>query len=331
MPEEHLILYVPLTLAGTRLDASVMELLSQESEVGNLPAQLISVSRNRVRQWITQGQLRLDDAVVKPASKVKGGETIKLTVPAPVPTKLIAEPMNLDVLYEDSDLIVVNKQTDLVVHPGAGHPTGTLVHGLLDHCKDLSGIGGELRPGIVHRLDRGTSGCLVVAKNDFVHEHLANQFAEREVHKNYLALVMGTPVRAKTRIQTFYGRHPRERKKFSSKLTSGKSAVTQYEVLGSQDGLSLVSIILETGRTHQIRVHFTDMNHPVLGDPLYGGRQWSRVTSKQLRDLAEQLDHQALHAWKLRFKHPRSMEEVAVEAPLPEPMRTLVTLIPGLV
>jgi 23S rRNA pseudouridine1911/1915/1917 synthase len=239
--------------------------------------------------------------------------------------------MELDVLFEDSDLIVVNKKPDLVVHPGAGHATGTLVHGLLHHCTDLSGIGGELRPGIVHRLDRGTSGCMVVAKNDFVHEHLANQFAEREVHKNYLALVMGTPIRTKTRIETMHGRHPRERKKFSSKVKQGKKAVTRYEVLGSEDGVSLVSILLETGRTHQIRVHFTDMNHPLVGDPLYGGRQWSRIKSKEMRDLAQQLEHQALHAWKLAFKHPRTMEEIAVEASLPEPMASLLQLIPGLV
>jgi 23S rRNA pseudouridine1911/1915/1917 synthase len=226
---------------------------------------------------------------------------------------------------------VINKQSDIVVHPGAGHPTGTLVHGLLHHCKDLSGIGGELRPGIVHRLDRGTSGCLVVAKNDFAHEHLARQFAEREVHKNYLALVMGEPLRKKTRIETLYGRHPKERKKFSSKVTKGKNAITRYEVLDTQHGISLVSILLETGRTHQIRVHFTDMNHPLLGDPLYGGRQWSRIKATDLRHLAQEMEHQALHAWKLGFSHPRTEEDIAVEASLPEPMRSLLTWFPGLV
>ena len=167
------------------------------------------------------------------------------------------------------------------------------MHGLLGHCDDLSGIGGELRPGIVHRLDRGTSGCIVVAKNDFAHEGLARQFAEREVHKNYLALVMGEPLRKKTRIETLFGRHPRDRKKFSSKVTKGKKAVTRYEVLEYRDGISLVSILLETGRTHQIRVHFTDMNHPLVGDPLYAGRQWSRIKSSGLREFAQKLEHQA--------------------------------------
>ncbi|MBT6178035.1 MAG: RluA family pseudouridine synthase [Deltaproteobacteria bacterium] len=330
MSKQSITLHVPLSLAGTRLDAAVMELLA-DSEEGTLPSQVVTASRNRVRQWIEQGQLLVNDAVVKPATKTRGGETITLVVPEPVPTKLTPEAMDLEVLFEDSDLIVVNKKPDLVVHPGAGHATGTLVHGLLHHCKDLSGIGGELRPGIVHRLDRGTSGCMVVAKNDFVHEHLANQFAEREVHKNYLALVMGVPIRAKTKIATLHGRHPRERKKFSSKVKKGKEAVTRYEVLGSRDGISLVSIVLETGRTHQIRVHFTDMNHPLVGDPLYGGRQWSRIKSKEVRGLAQLLEHQALHAWKLVFKHPRTTEEIAVEASLPEPMASLLQLVPGLV
>jgi 23S rRNA pseudouridine1911/1915/1917 synthase len=330
MSKQSITLKVPLNLAGTRLDAAVMELLA-DAEDGELPSQVVTASRNRVRQWIDQGQLLSNNTAVKPATKIKGGETITLIVPEPVPTKLIPEAMDLDVLFEDSDLIVINKKPDLVVHPGAGHATGTLVHGLLHHCKDLSGIGGELRPGIVHRLDRGTSGCMVVAKNDFVHEHLANQFAEREVHKNYLALVMGTPIRLKTRIATLHGRHPRERRKFSSKVKQGKQAVTRYEVLGSEDGISLVSILLETGRTHQIRVHFTDMNHPLVGDPLYGGRQWSRIKSKEMRELAQGLEHQALHSWKLAFKHPRTMEELAVEASLPEPMASLLQLIPGLV
>ncbi len=331
MSEQELKLSVPLSLAGTRLDALVMQLLAESAEDDDLPPQLVTVSRNRVRQWIEQGQLKVNELSVKPSMKVKGGETICLIVPPAAPTHLIPEEMDLDVLYEDSDLIVINKAPDVVVHPGAGHPTGTLVHGLLHHCDDLSGIGGELRPGIVHRLDRGTSGCLVVAKNDFTHEQLARQFADREVHKNYLALVMGEPLRKKTRIETLYGRHPKERKKFSSKVTKGKSAITRYEVLDTQEGISLVSIILETGRTHQIRVHFTDMNHPLVGDPLYGGRQWSRIKATELRHVAQELEHQALHAWKLGFRHPRTEEEILVEASLPEPMRTLLTWFPGLV
>ena len=197
MSNQELQLSVPLSMAGTRLDASVIQLLSEQAEDGDLPAQLMAVSRNRIRQWIEQGQLTINGKTSKPAAKVRGGETICLVVPPATPTELVPEPMALDILFEDSDLVVVNKEPGLVVHPGAGHATGTLVHGLLAHCDDLSGIGGELRPGIVHRLDRGTSGCIVVAKNDFAHESLARQFAEREVHKNYLALVMGEPLRKK--------------------------------------------------------------------------------------------------------------------------------------
>lgn len=331
MSEESISFQVPLEMGGTRIDAGVMEFLAQAALVGDLDVTLTGASRNRVRQWIKDGHLVVNSLQVKPAAKLKGGETISLKIPEPVVAHLLPEPMDLEVLYEDQDLIIVNKAANLVVHPGAGHPTGTLVQGLLHHCQDLSGIGGEMRPGIVHRLDRGTSGCLVAAKNDFAHERIAAQFAEREVQKTYLAVVMGRPQPSHGKIETLYARHPRDRKKFSSKVTRGKKAVTHYEITESRGGIALVQIELETGRTHQIRVHFADKNNPVVGDTLYGGCQWQRVGAEDLREAARQLNHQALHAMRIKLVHPRSGESVEVEAPIPEPMRTLVTLMSGLV
>ena len=214
---------IPQSYSGKRLDNAISELL-ESSEPWRLQLGTdSSPSRNRLQQWIKSGDILIDGKVSRPAYKLRGGEILTLAIPEPQPLELEPEAMSLNVLYEDEELIVVNKPPGLVVHPGAGHPTGTLVHGLLHHCKDLSGIGDVLRPGIVHRLDRGTSGAMVVAKTDRAHESLTKQFAERTVHKRYLAVIYGALTPPQGIIETLYGRHPTDRKKFSSKVSKGKS------------------------------------------------------------------------------------------------------------
>jgi 23S rRNA pseudouridine1911/1915/1917 synthase len=216
------------------------------------------------------------------------------------------EPIPLEILHETGDLLVINKAPGMVVHPGPGNRNRTLVNALLHRCPDLSGIGGVLRPGIVHRLDKETSGCLVVAKNDRAHRELSRQFAGRSVRKTYLALVRGRPRRKTGTIETRIGRHPVNRKKMAVlPPPRGRVAVTDYRVLQDLEGRSLVECGLRTGRTHQIRVHLNHLGHPILGDRLYGGR-------------APGFERQMLHAWRLGFRHPGSDEWIELEAPLPD-------------
>ena len=224
--------------------------------------------------------------------------------------------MALDVLYEDEDMLALNKPAGLSVHPGAGRSQGTLVNALLAHCRDLSGIGGVLRPGIVHRLDRETSGVLVVAKNDAAHLGLARQFARREVDKRYVAFVVGEPELGQGTCDTLFGRHPTQRKRFSGRVRRGKRAVTRYQVVRSAGGAAELEVRLETGRTHQIRVHLAELGHPILGDRLYGGRRLGRIRDDGLRALAAGLSRQALHAFRLSLHHPRTGEPLVFEAPL---------------
>jgi 23S rRNA pseudouridine1911/1915/1917 synthase len=215
------------------------------------------------------------------------------------------EPITLDVIFEDDDLLVLNKPAGIVMHPGAGHQEHTLVNALLAHCHNLSGIGGKERPGIVHRLDKETSGALVVAKNDATHRNLSSQFAARTMTKIYLALVAGVLRKSSGVIDKAIERHPIHRQKMSIARRQGRSAKTEYRVLRSGDDISLVECTLHSGRTHQIRVHLHDLGHPVLGDKLYGG--------KRTGDYGRQM----LHAWKLGFRHPRSGDEMSFEAPVP--------------
>jgi 23S rRNA pseudouridine1911/1915/1917 synthase len=265
----------------------------------------------------------VDGEATRRALRLRGGERVLVRVPDPEPLNLIPEPMALEVLFEDEHLIAVAKPAGLVVHPGAGHRTGTLVHGLLAHCRHLSGIGGVERPGIVHRLDRGTSGVMVVAKSDRAHVGLAAAFAAREVDKHYLAFVLGKPSPRLGTIDTCYGRHPSVRTRFTSKLHAGKRAITDYEVVASGDGVTELAVRLLTGRTHQIRVHLADRGHPVVGDARYGGRPFQRNKKTPPRAAAQELDHQALHAHRLRLTHPVTGESLDLEAPLPAELAAL--------
>jgi 23S rRNA pseudouridine1911/1915/1917 synthase len=273
-----------------------------------LAAQLPHISRSRLQALIKGGHALLDGKPARPSDKVRTGAEVTLTEPPVEPTLLTPEDIPLDVLYEDTDLLVLNKPPGLVVHPAAGHARHTLVNALLAHCGTLSAIGGEQRPGIVHRLDKDTSGCLVVAKNDAAHTNLSRQFAGRSVSKIYLALVQG--FFAGTRrgeIETRIGRHPVDRKKMAVLDRGGRVSRTTWRAVQDMPGIgTLVECTLHTGRTHQIRVHMKHLGHPLLGDTLYAPRH------------ARHYARQMLHAWKLGFTHPRTGKVMHFCSPLPE-------------
>jgi len=266
------------------------------------------LSRSRLQGLIKAGHVTLDGKPARPADKVRRGMLIAVTEPPAEPSLLEPEDIPLDVLFEDGDLLVINKPPGLVVHPAAGHARHTLVHALLAHCASLSGIGGEQRPGIVHRLDKDTSGCLVVAKNDGAHTHLSRQFAGRSVTKIYLALVQGCFAGVRSGgIDNLIGRHPVDRKKMAVLARGGRASRTDWRVVQELPGVgTLVECTLHTGRTHQIRVHLKHLGHPVLGDALYAPR------------MAGHYARQMLHAWKLGFIHPRTRKAMHFCSPLPE-------------
>lgn len=299
---------VPVTPdgAGKRLDAW---LSTREPDL----------SRARIQDLIHAGHILLNEKPTKPSHKLAAGQVIALTIPPAVAVDLRAENIPLEVLFEDQDLIVLNKPAGLVVHPAAGHADGTLVNALLAHCPDLEGIGGEKRPGIVHRLDRDTTGAMVVAKNETAMRALVNQFRHRQVTKEYLALVWGHLAPAAGRTETLIGRNPRDRKKMCIRPdpSSGRQAITVYQTTETFAGASLVKIQIETGRTHQIRVHMAFLGHPVVGDQQYG---------RPRRDILPVPipDRQMLHAARLSFTHPRTGQALTFEAPMPTEMRELI-------
>ena len=293
------------------MDFLVTELNSVKMRLDQyLHLQLPDMSRTRIQALIKDGCIRLNGQSTKPNTALKMGDAIQMEVPEPVPTEVVAQDIPLEVLYEDEDLIVVNKAAGMVVHPAAGNPDGTLVNALLFHCKNLSGIGGELRPGIVHRLDKETSGCLVAAKHDLAHTRLTNSFSEREITKIYLAVINGVPATQQGRIENRIGRHPvdRQRMAVTQNETIGKEAVTEWDMLAEHQGSALIRCRLLTGRTHQIRVHMRENLHAaILGDTIYAQPQ---------RQLA-QMPRLMLHAWKLGFKHPISGKAMAFESTVP--------------
>jgi 23S rRNA pseudouridine1911/1915/1917 synthase len=285
-----------------------------------LAAQLPALSRSRVQQLIRGGAVAAaGEPIRKPGALVTEGLEIDVRIPAPAPAGITAEPLPISIVYEDADIAVVDKPAGLVVHPGAGHPSGTLVNALLHHVRDLSGVGGEERPGIVHRLDRGTSGLMVVAKHDGAHRQLARQFQERTVVKEYVALVWGEP--ALGTIEQPIGRDPVNRKKMSTRARGGRPALTRIVASEPLGGVSLVRLTIGTGRTHQIRVHLSEAGHPVVGDALYGGvrRQVpARVAA------AKHLQRPFLHAARLRFAHPTSGREMQFDSPLPAELQQVI-------
>ncbi len=263
----------------------------------------------------------------KAGRKLKDGDEVRVELPPPAPARAEPQAIPLDILHEDADLIVIDKPPGLVVHPAPGHPNGTLVNALLAHCHDLSGIGGELRPGIVHRLDKDTSGIMVATKNDAAHLALARAFADKstgELVREYLAVVAPPPRLDAGSFDTLYGRHPVHRKRFSSKVARGKRAVTHWRVeerLG--DRAALVRCRLETGRTHQLRVHFADHGSPIVGDPMYA----RRPRDPALAEAAAALGRQALHAARLELVQPTSGERLVFERPPPADMQALLSTL----
>lgn len=284
-----------------------------------LTQQAIALSRARIQALIHDGHATVNGRMIKEHHKIRAGDIVKLVIPPPVATTLIPEAIPLDILYEDADLLVINKPAGLVVHPAAGHSSGTLVNALLHHCGSLAAIGGEQRPGIVHRLDRDTSGIMVVAKSDRALAGLMNQFKQRTIHKNYVALVWGHPSPARGTIKTLIGRHRADRKKMAVQPKTGRAAVTHYELSERLGDISLVRIRLETGRTHQIRVHMAHCGFPVVGDAQYGGRSG--------RSLPLPAGRQMLHAETLAFIHPVTGKPLTFSAPWPADLSALVAAL----
>lgn len=283
------------------------------------------ITRSTVQKLIEEGLVTVNGAPQKASLKLKGGERISVLIPPPKPAEAAAEEIPLDILYEDGDLVVVNKPAGMVVHPGADTSGGTLVNALLAHCRDLSGIGGTMRPGIVHRIDKETSGVLIAAKNDAAHQALAHQFKEHTIKRVYLALVYGSPKGDKGRIESTISRHPVDRKRMSGKGGRGKHAVTHWQVVCRYPGITLMRLRLETGRTHQIRVHLSEAGHPLVGDKVYGGSgRLSGIGDPQLKALIRDLDRQALHAKTLGFIHPSTGEYLEFDTALPEDMARII-------
>ncbi len=288
---------------------------------------LPDISRSQLKKLIECGQITINGMPTKASHKLKGGELIRVTLPEAEPTKALAEDIPLHILYEDQDVIVVDKPAGMVVHPAAGHSRGTLVNALLHHCTDLAGIGGELRPGIVHRIDKDTSGVLVVTKNDQSHQSLSAQFKDHSINRCYIALIHGTLDTKSGSIDQPIGRHPTQRKKMSGKSRNGKRAVTHWKTLKqyNTNRMSLVELQLETGRTHQIRVHFSEINCPLLSDPLYGNRsRTTAIKDMELRRLIDQLPGQALHAQKLGFIHPTSGKYLELFSEMPDTLKNII-------
>lgn len=280
-------------------------------------------SRAQVQRWIVTGAVTVNNAFTKPAAKLRAGDTIVITPPPATPCELIPESIPLDILYEDEHLVVINKPADMVVHSGAGQHTGTLVHALLAHCTDLLGVGDEVRPGIVHRLDKGTSGVLVAAKSDVVLRALQAQFQSRDVVKEYLAVIHGVPRGRAGVWDQAIGRHPMQRKKMSV-VARGRTALTRWECVETFGNFaSLLHLFLHTGRTHQIRVHATHAGHPLVGDATYSGRR-ARVGGEAWRMVVQEFSRPALHALRLQFVHPITKEKMTWTAPIPEDMAELV-------
>jgi len=285
-------------------------------------------SRTQLKRLMEQGRVLVEGKAVKPSKKVRAGEKIKIIIPPPKPALPEPEPIPLKILYEDEHIIVVDKPAGLITHPLPSKLSGTLVNALLWHCSDLSGVGGVLKPGIVHRLDKLTSGVMVCAKNDRAHIGLAQQFKEHSISRAYQALVWGRIDKEQGKIESLIARNPRHRLKMTTKAEKGKLAITEWKVLERFKHFTLVECRLFTGRTHQIRVHFTEMGHPLVGDPLYGrGRALSEKLAPELRSRLRAMKRQTLHAYKLGFKHPISGKWLEFTSPLPEDFSSLLAVV----
>lgn len=283
------------------------------------------LTRSQVQKAIADQRVQVNGIARKASYRLRPGERGAIEIPDPVPLQSAAEALPLEILYEDRDLVVVNKPAGMVVHPACGNYTGTLVNALLYHCTNLSGIGGVLRPGIVHRLDKGTSGILVVAKNDAAHRGLSKQFKDHSIVRKYQALVYGRMEKGSGTIETLIGRHPRARQKMSTAPKKGRVAVTHWKVEEEFPGITLLEVTLGTGRTHQVRVHLSSVGHPVVGDNLYGSAKRLKEMSVQtVRDALRGASRPLLHAGYLKFIHPTSAAVVDFTVPPPDDFMSLL-------
>lgn len=312
-----------MTTAGTQR----VRLVASASQAGQrldqfIASQISTLSRSQVQRLIQDGRITVSRGRPKPGQLITSGLEVDVEIPAPAPAAPEPEALPLTILHDDDDVVVIDKPAGQVVHPAAGHARGTLVNALLHHVRGLSGIGGTARPGIVHRLDRGTSGVMVIAKHDRAHRSLAAQFHDRTVGKEYLALVWGR-LPAGTTIDKPIGRHATHRQRMSTRAARGRSAVTRVVEATPLDGLTFVRVTIGTGRTHQIRVHLADAGHPIVGDELYGGRRRDAAR----RPALAQLDRPFLHAARLSFDHPSGGRRLTVESPLPADLQRVLDQI----
>jgi 23S rRNA pseudouridine1911/1915/1917 synthase len=299
---------------GLRLDRALAELMPEHS-------------RSSLARLIEEGRVSLDGKKAEKSSmRVAAGQRVEIEIPPPAPSGVASQDLPLTILFEDDDLVIIDKPAGIVVHPAAGHSDRTLVNALLFHVRNLSGIDGEVRPGIVHRLDKDTSGLMVIAKNDAAHRKLAVEWGTDRVRKEYLAIVYGTPKQQRATIEAPIGRDPRNRKRMSV-VAGGRSAVTEYAIEQPLRHASLLRLRLRSGRTHQIRVHLKHLGHPIIGDPLYSGPQWRGIPDKRLQKAIAAFPRQALHAARLTIPHPRTGKQMTFESPLPEDMQVLLAAL----
>ncbi|HEY3055241.1 MAG TPA: RluA family pseudouridine synthase [Thermoanaerobaculia bacterium] len=299
------VVVVPDSSDGARLDRALSDLFPEQS-------------RSYLARLVEKGHVSVDTKqATKTSLRVIAGQSIAVDFPPPAPATVQSQDLPLSILYDDADIVVVDKPAGVVVHPAAGHADQTLVNALLFHVRDLSGVGGELRPGIVHRLDKDTSGVMVIAKNDQTHRALAAAWGTDRVRKEYLALVYGTPKPPRGTIDAPIGRDPRNRKRMAV-VKGGRAAITDYEIVEQLRYVSMVRCILRTGRTHQIRVHLKHLGHPIVGDPVYSGPQWRGIPDKRVQKALSSMKRQALHAWRI------TIDGRPFEAPVPEDMRALL-------
>jgi len=313
VPDRHYIFSIAPEEANIRIDTY-------------LASKVEECTRSRIQTLIRSGFVKVHDRIPKTSYRLSPGDSIELTIPAAREWHISPEPIELDLIHEDSSLIVLNKPPGIVTHPAPGHSTGTIVNGLLQHCRDLSGIGGILRPGIVHRLDKDTSGVLVIAKNDRIHENLNKQFASRIISKQYLAVVHGVMPKTKGEINLPLGRHPKKRKEMAVVPAKGKESLTRWQVIESfKSGFSLLSIFPKSGRTHQIRVHLSYLGHPILGDRVYGyKKEWWKRHNTRFSNLSGLVKRQMLHAEMLGFFHPDTGQYCQFQAEIPRDMKDVI-------
>lgn len=293
-----------------------------------LAERVAALTRSHIKKLIESQLVLVNRIPVKASHRLHQGDVVELSMPPPREPVITPEAIPLDITFEDEAILVINKPAGMVVHPAAGNYSGTLVHALLSHCRFLSGIGGVQRPGIVHRLDKDTSGLMVVAKNDAAHQHLARQFKSRAVTKRYQALICGHMRGERGSIALEIGRHRSDRKKMSVHTRKGRAALTEWKVMERFYGCTLLEVGIKTGRTHQIRVHLAAVQHPIVGDSVYGGKKWIvRRADHKLQSGLERLNRPFLHAYFLGLKHPVTGQQLLFTQPLPPELEAFLTLL----